>query len=328
MTLRTFLSRATLAVSLTAATGAVFAPSATHAAAPQVRSQAPGFYRMMLGDFEVTVISDGTVPQQPDKLLTNTHPEHVKKLLADAYLELPVETSVNAFLINTGSKLVLVDTGAGELFGPGIKGLNKLVPNLRAAGYEPEQIDAVLLTHIHTDHSGGLTVGGKQVFSKALVYADKRDVDYWLSTDNMEKAPADKKPRFQEARTALDSYVAAGRLKTFEGDTELFPGIRAIATPGHTPGHSFYSVESKGQRLVLWGDVMHVAAVQFPEPSVTIQYDVDSKAAAAQRAKAYADAAKQGYWVGVAHVSFPGLGHVRANGKGYTWVPANYSTGQ
>ncbi|WP_395833052.1 MBL fold metallo-hydrolase [Archangium violaceum] len=325
MTLRTFLLRATLAVSLSAATGAVFAPSATHAAAPQVRTQAPGFYRMMLGDFEVTVISDGTLPLEPDKVLTNTRPEHVKKLLADAHLNLPVETSVNAFLINTGSKLVLVDTGTGEFLGPS---LNKLVPNLRAAGYEPEQIDAVLLTHIHTDHSGGLTVGGKQIFPKALVYADKREVDFWLNADNMEKAPADKKPRFQEARIALDSYVAAGRLKTFEGDTELFPGIRSIASPGHTPGHSFYSVESKGQKLVLWGDVMHVAAVQFPEPSVTIQYDVDSKAAAAQRAKAYADAAKQGYWVGVAHVSFPGLGHVRANGKGYTWVPANYSISQ
>jgi hypothetical protein len=87
-------------------------------------------------------------------------------------------------------------------------------------------------------------------------------------------------------------------------------------------------VESKGQKLVLWGDMMHVAAVQFPEPSVTIQFDTDSKAAAAQRKKAYAEAAKQGYWVGVAHVPFPGIGHVRADGKGYDWLPVNYSLGR
>jgi glyoxylase-like metal-dependent hydrolase (beta-lactamase superfamily II) len=98
--------------------------------------------------------------------------------------------------------------------------------------------------------------------------------------------------------------------------------------PGHTPGHSIYAVESKGQKLVLWGDLMHVAAVQFAEPSVTIQFDSDSKAAAAQRKKAYADAAKQGYWVAAAHLSFPGIGQVRAEGKGYVWFPANYSTKQ
>ncbi|PTL78896.1 MBL fold metallo-hydrolase [Vitiosangium sp. GDMCC 1.1324] len=323
MTLRTFLLRATLAASFTTATAAVLVPPAAQAAAPQVKTQAPGFYRMMLGDFEVTALSDGTVPLPMDQLLTNIAPGQAKKVLAQSYIDVPVETSINAFLINTGSKLVLVDCGAGELFGPS---LNKLVPNLRAAGYQPEQIDAVLITHLHSDHVGGLTVGGKLIFPNATVHVDKRDADYWLSTANMDKAPADKKSLFQGAMASLNPYIAADKLKTFEGDTELFPGIRAIPTPGHTPGHSFYAVESNGQKLVLWGDVMHVAAVQFPQPSVTIQFDSDSKEAAAQRKKAYADAAKQGYWVGVAHVSFPGLGHVRADGKGYTWLPPNYST--
>ena len=124
---------------------------------------------------------------------------------------------------------------------------------------------------------------------------------------------------------SLNPYVAAGKFKAFDGDTELVPGIKAVAARGHTPGHSIYKVESKGQTLVLWGDLMHVAAVQFSDPSVTIQFDTDSKNAAIQRKRAYADAAKQGYLVGSAHLSFPGLGHLRAEGKGYAWVPVNYN---
>jgi glyoxylase-like metal-dependent hydrolase (beta-lactamase superfamily II) len=123
----------------------------------------------------------------------------------------------------------------------------------------------------------------------------------------------------------INPYITAGKFKPFDGDTDLVPGIKATASWGHTAGHSTYVIESNGQKLVLWGDLMHVAAVQFAEPSVTIQFDMDPKAAALQRKKAYADAAKNGYWVGAAHLAFPGLGHLRGDGKGYTWVPANYT---
>jgi glyoxylase-like metal-dependent hydrolase (beta-lactamase superfamily II) len=111
---------------------------------------------------------------------------------------------------------------------------------------------------------------------------------------------------------------------------ELIPGVRTVASHGHTPGHALYMVESKGQKLMLWGDLMHVAAVQFANPAVTIKFDTDTKKAAKERAKAYADAAKNGYLVGVAHVSFPGIGYVQKNasGKGYRWVPVNYSSGK
>jgi len=124
----------------------------------------------------------------------------------------------------------------------------------------------------------------------------------------------------------MGPYVSAGRFKAFDGSTELFPGIRAIAAPGHTPGHSVYAIESKGQKLVLWGDLMHVAAVQFPKPAVTIAFDVDSPAASAQRRNAYAEAAKGRYLVAAAHLPFPGIGHLRAEGKGYVWVPLTYNT--
>ena len=321
--------KSAIAVSLLGA-GIALAPVASlvsiaHAAAPMAKTQAPGFYRMMLGDFEVTAISDGTVKLPMKDLLTNTTPAKVDAALKRAAIAYPVETSVNAYLINTGSKLVLIDTGAAGLFGPT---LGNLLTNLKASGYQPEQIDEIYITHMHADHVGGLMSGGAIAFPNATLRIDKADTDFWLSEAKMNAAPADSKGFFQGAMASVNPYVAAGKLKTFEGGVELVPGIRSQATHGHTAGHSVYIVESKGEKLVLWGDLMHVAAVQFDNPAVTIKFDSDTKDAAKERKKAYADAAKGGYIVGVSHISFPGLGRVRANagGKGYTWIPVNYSS--
>lgn len=299
-----------------------FPAAIIQAAAPQIKTQAPGYHRMMLGDFEVTALSDGTVALPVDKLLTNTTPAQVGKALAASFLKAPVDTSVNAYLINTGTKLVLIDSGAAGLFG---LTLGNLLANLKAAGYQPEQVDEVYITHMHADHVGGLMAGDKPAFPNAIVRADRHDADFWLSAANLEKAPAETKGFFQGAQASINPYVTAGKFKPFDGNTELVPGVRAVAARGHTPGHSTFLVESKGQKLALWGDLMHVAAVQFANPAVTIQFDVDSKAAAAQRKRAYAEAATQGYLVGSSHLSFPGIGHLRADGKGYRFVPLNYS---
>ena len=296
---------------------------AAHAEAPLAKSQGPGWYRMKIGAFEITALSDGTVALPVDKLLTGNKPAVINSLLARAYLKAPVETSVNGYLVNTGSKLVLIDAGAAGLFGPT---LGKLVSNLKAAGYTPEQVDEIYITHMHPDHVGGLVVDGQRVFTNAVVRADVREGGFWLSPANLEKAPADAKGFFQGAMASLNPYVAAGKLKPFDGATELLPGIRAVPAAGHTPGHTLYVAESEGSRIVFWGDLMHVAAVQFALPGTTIQFDTDSKAAAPARIKNFADAAKQGYFVAVAHVPFPGIGRLRADGKGYQWVPANYQS--
>lgn len=292
------------------------------AKAPLVGGQAPGWFRMKLGDFEVTALSDGTVALPVDKLLTNTTAAKVEAALTKAYVKAPLETSFNAFLINTGAKLVLIDTGAGTLFAPT---LNKLLTNLKASGYKPEQVDEIYITHMHSDHVGGLSANGKLVFVNAIVRAAKAEGDQFLSQESLDKAPAEAKENMKAVQGAVNPYATAGKYKPFEGKTELVPGVTAVPSVGHTNGHTFYVVESQGQKLVLWGDVMHVAAVQFPDPSVTIQFDTDSKKALAERKKAFAEAAKQGYFVGVAHLPFPGIGQLRADGKGYRWVPVNYT---
>lgn len=313
----------TLLAACIAATSLGAYVATAHAAAPMVKAQAPGYYRTMLGDFEITALSDGTVGLPVDTLLKGISHRNLKKALGYHHLSLPVETSVNGFLVNTGDKLVLIDTGAGSLFGPT---LGKLVQNLRAAGYQPEQVDEIIITHLHPDHVGGLAVNGQRVFPNAVVRAEQEDADYWLSADNLAAAPEDSKGFFQGAQAMLKPYVDAGMFKPFSGDTDLLPGIRAQVTHAHTPGHSTIAVESKGQRLLIIGDLIHVAAVQFDHPKVSIGFDSDNKNAVKQRIKVFNKIAKNGDLTAAAHLSFPGLGHIRKTAIGYEWLPLNYQS--
>jgi len=300
----------------------VVAPTSASAAAPQLRTQAPGFYRTMLGDFEITALSDGTIDLDVAKLLAEPAAK-TDAALAKAFVHGPLETSVNAYLVNTGTRLVLIDAGAGTLFGPT---LGKLLASLKAAGYQPEQIDDVFVTHMHPDHVGGLSANGLRVFPNATLHADKRDSDFWLSQANLDKAPADSKGFFQGAMASVNPYVAAGKYQPFEADGEPVPGIHTLASYGHTAGHTSYLVESKGQQLLVVGDLIHVAAVQFADPGVTMAFDSDAKAAALSRTAVFGMAAKDDALVGAAHLQFPGMGHLRAAGKSWQWVPVNYST--
>ncbi|MBD1889870.1 MBL fold metallo-hydrolase [Coleofasciculus sp. FACHB-SPT9] len=285
-----------------------------------VKPQVPGVYQFKLGDFTITALSDGTVPLDLHPILTNTNQAEIDRLLHQSFLKNPVEASINVFLIDTGDKQVLVDTGSGELFGE-LGG--KLPRSLQAAGYTADEIDIVLITHIHTDHSGGLVVGGQPMFPAATIYVAKPDIDFWLNPANAKRSP-DYQRYFNEAVKIVKPYLDMGKLKPFSGETVILPGITARPTPGHTPGHSFFLVESQGESIEFWGDIVHVASVQFPKPEITIDFDVDPNAAAAQRAKQFADAERSRRLVAAAHVSFPGIGHIRADNQGYAWVPVDY----
>ena len=297
--------------------------SAVQAQVPQVKTQVPGYYRMALGDFEVTALYDGEI-KLDTKMLQSASPGEIRQRLAETFRENPTATAVNGFLINTGSRLVLVDAGAAKLFGPT---LGNLLANLKASGYDPAQVDTILITHLHGDHIGGvLTPEGQIAFPKATVYVGKADADFWLSPEQMAKAPEAARGFFKMAQDSVAPYLKEGRLKTFNTAAELAPGIKPVNENGHTPGHSGYLIESKGKKLLVWGDVVHNAAVQLPHPEVTIEFDTDPKRARTARLGLFKWLAKDTVLVGAAHHAFPGLGHVRFDGQGhYSWVPVDFT---
>ncbi|CAI8732732.1 MBL fold metallo-hydrolase [Kosakonia quasisacchari] len=297
--------------------GAIAAtPLSTH------QPQAPGFYRMAMGDWQITAVSDGTVAVPFDKLLTHITPEQLQERMAQASLPVNAETSINAFVINTGKQLILVDAGAGSLFG---NAGGHLPENLRAAGIDPATIDTVLLTHIHADHSGGVQRDGKPVFTNATVRVDQRDVEFWLNPAHAKEVEEGQRHTFAESERSLRPVMDAGKLSPFRAPTQIIPGIEAIAAPGHTPGSVIYRVTHGGKTLMLWGDIIHAHPVQLPQPEVAIHFDVNQQQAVKTRENVLAQVAREGDWVAAAHIAFPGIGKVMKADNGYRWVPVNYS---
>ena len=286
-------------------------------------SQAPGYYRVHIGRLTVTVLTDGAASVPYDKLLHGRSSQEIVRTFASTGETPERPTSINAFLIDTGDRRILIDAGAGALFGACC---GRLPETLAAAGYRPDQIDAVLLTHVHGDHSGGLLRNGERTFPNAELYLAKAELDYWMSDAERARAKPSHQKMFTEGRTALAPYIAAGRIHNFTGRTTLFPGITAVPAPGHTPGHSFYELESEGRRLLVIGDTIHAAEIQLQNPSVTVDYDVDPAAAAAQRKLVLAQLAQSHELAAGDHLSFPGLGHVVRAGSGFAFVPLPYDT--
>lgn len=297
--------------------------SIAQAEAPKVMTQVPGYYRYQLGQFEITALYDGAL-ELDTKLLHNTTPTELNRLLSRMFVGNPkMQTAVNAYLINTGKNLVLVDTGAAKLFGPT---LGFVLQNMKAAGYEPSQVDTVVLTHLHPDHMGGLDdAAGQPLFPKARILAAQADSDFWLSQKVADGSPEKIQPFFKMARDSAAPYLASGQWKTFTEGSVLVPGITAVKANGHTPGHTAFAVESEGQKLLIWGDLVHAHAVQFANPGVSIEFDTDQKQAIATRRRIMKTMADSKSLVAGMHLPFPGIGHVREDGKGrYSWVPIEF----
>lgn len=296
---------------------------ASAAAVAKQQTQVPGFYRLALGEFEVTALYDGYVDLD-SKILTGASAEDIQSLLARMFVDASkgVQTAVNAYLINTGSHLVLVDTGAAQCFGPT---LGVVQNNLKASGYTPEQVDTVLLTHLHPDHACGLlNSDGTAAYPNASVYVPQAEADFWLSDAAAANAPEPMRGMFKMAKQSVAPYDAQQQLKRYTPESTLIPGVSLVPSNGHTPGHSSYLFTSKHQSLLVWGDIVHSHAVQFAKPEVVIEFDTDSTQAKATRQRIFADASRDNLWVAGAHMPFPGLGHVRKEGAGYAWVPAEF----
>jgi glyoxylase-like metal-dependent hydrolase (beta-lactamase superfamily II) len=294
------------------------AAGAAVAKAPPAGTQAPGVYRLKVGGFEVTVLNDGWLPLET-KLYSGDQ-EAAKRMLEAAFL--PTEatkTSVNEWLVNTGDRLVLVDTGTSNVFAPT---LGRMARNLEAAGVEPAAIDAVILTHMHPDHAGGLLTPEKAVaFPNATVHVSETEYGFWTNEEIYAKVPSDVKPFFDIARAATKPYKDAGKIVTFKDNAELIPGISAVAAPGHTPGHTMIRLTSDGADLLIVADIVHNVALQFAEPDRSIAFDGDQELARKSRKTTFDMAAKDRIAIAGAHLPFPGIGHVARAGSGYDFVP-------
>jgi len=290
------------------------------AAAPQHHGQQPGFYRLKVGDLEVTALFDGTGVFDPQWLNgTKATMDGVVNLLHEDPHMLDVVDS--GFLVNTGNQLILIDAGAGTWWGGGA--LGRLAGSLRSAGYTPDEVDLVLVTHLHSDHVGGLTTqDGNRVFPNAAVYVAKAESDFWLSPEIAAKAPKDAQPFFQSAQAIAAPYIKAGKWHAFSGSEQIVDGMQLVPLPGHTPGHTGYEFSSKGQKILFWGDMVHAPRVQLQHPEVTVSFDIDPTAAAATRNHLLPKVAGGDVLIAGPHSAvFPPLGRLRKEGSGYSWVP-------
>ncbi|OLP44458.1 MBL fold metallo-hydrolase [Rhizobium oryziradicis] len=314
-----FLSSA-LALASTFGTSAIAADS-TPKSLTQYHQVADS-YSFPLGDLQITSFSDGTVPQDLYKLLNGTSHAEIDGLLHKEYQANPVEVSINVFMIQDGKRTILVDTGSGDLFGPSFGG--KVLDSLKSRGIKPQDVTDILITHIHTDHTGGLVHDGKPVFPNAIVHVSAIDENFFLNPENSKKTGYSER-YFDEAIETVGVYNKLGKVKTFADNDTILPGIKVSIHPGHTPGSAFYTVTSEGKTIVFIGDTIHVAAVQFPEPKITIQYDVDPKQAATTRINAFNNLSAEDLLVAAPHLPFPGIGHISKEGNDrFGWHPVEY----
>lgn len=290
--------------------------------APLPEHQIPGVYHRRIGDVVVTTISDGFLTTDREMMRNMTRAEAEPTL--KAHFRDDLIFSINTFLIRSRGRAVLIDAGSGTYLGPTA---GHVIANLKACGVEPSDIDAVLLTHMHPDHSAGLTdrETGKPFFRNAELVAHENEPKHWFDDAQMAKASdLYKVLHFQMTREQVAPY--RDRLRTFTSG-EVLPGITAMPLHGHTPGHSGYVIGTGREQLLIWGDIIHVPEIQFARPEIVMVPDLDPEAAEASRRKILDTAAAEGFLVAGMHMHFPGFGHVARDGKAYKLHPEAWRLG-
>jgi glyoxylase-like metal-dependent hydrolase (beta-lactamase superfamily II) len=300
----------------------------THGAAPPAGLQAPGWYRYKVGAIEVTVITDGVNRFKfADNHVTNKTREEVNAALAATYYEKDMMTTpYNPVVVNTGSKLVVIDTGTSEANFARSKGTaGQFQNNLKAAGIDRNAVDIVLISHFHGDHINGLLApDNKLAFPNAEILVPAAEWKFFMDDGEMSRAPAGRMETvFKNLRRVFD---ALGRKITpYEPNKEVAPGITSVATPGHTPGHSSHIIASGSSKVYVQGDVTHVPFLFVRHPDWHAFYDQDAKTAEETRRRVYDMLTAEKMMVQGFHYPFPGLAYVEKGGTGYREIPVPWN---
>ncbi|MFY0612151.1 MAG: MBL fold metallo-hydrolase [Hyphomicrobiaceae bacterium] len=317
------LSRRQLLVGTTAAAaGSLVATGTASAKAPLQGTEPVNYRRVKLGEFEVTTVADGyaAVPKVHPIFGNNQKADDVSAYMQANFL--PGNKMAIPFtpvIVNTGKELVLFDTGNGAGRGP-TRG--HLLHSIAAAGFKPEQIDVVVITHFHPDHIGGIMAGDKPTFPNARYVTGEAEYNFWTAKKQAESS--DKKMQGRVKLVNAKVKPVAEKMTFLKDGNDVVSGITAIPTFGHTPGHMAFNIESNGQRLVLWGDACnhYVASLQKPEWHVI--FDMDKAAAIASRKKILAMVAADKVPATGYHMPFPAIGYVEQQGDAFRWVPHSY----
>jgi glyoxylase-like metal-dependent hydrolase (beta-lactamase superfamily II) len=325
---RTVLAGAA-AVTAFAVTGAGL-PRAGGAAVPKAEKQAPGFYRYKVGDYEITVVTDGARSfPLPDNFVVNASKADVNAALEAAYMPKDMMTLYySPIVVNTGSKLVLIDTGYGPADGakPGsTTGL--LAQNLAAAGIDAKAIDTVIISHFHGDHVNGLLDANNQpTFPNAEIKVPAAEYKYWMDDGEMSRAPAGRMQDLFKGNRKVFNDEIKKRVATYDWDKEVAPGILAQGTPGHTPGHTSYVIASGSGKVFVQSDVTNNPALFVRNPAWHAFFDQDGNMAEATRKKVYEMLVAEKMLVQGFHYPFPSLGHVEKDGNGYRLAPVPWTS--
>ncbi len=303
--------------------------SPARAAAPQSGKQAPGYYRYRVGDTEMTVVNDG-VSRMPigDDFVRNVPKAQVNAMLESLFMEKDIYAGpYNPVVVNTGKNLVLMDTGTGEAGFKSSEGINgRLMLNLAAAGVDPAAIDAVILSHYHGDHINGLIGAGNSLaFPNAEILVPEAEHRFWMDDGEMSRASTPRiDATFKNARRVMTPEVLK-RVRPYQSGKEVIPGVTAVATPGHTPGHCSHIVSSGAKSVYVQADVTHAPFLFARNPGWHFMLDVDPVAAEATRREVYDMLCAERMLVQGFHYPFPAVGHVEKSGGGYREILVQWS---
>jgi glyoxylase-like metal-dependent hydrolase (beta-lactamase superfamily II) len=313
------ISRRTLIAGSSAAVGALsIAPSFLEGFFSSAMAQSAGFNKYKVGNIEVAGIHDGvnTFPL-PDRFVVNQSKEEVQKALKAASLDTEkLSIPFNPVVFKNGNRIVLVDTGMGPAANAQNPNVGNTVKNLTAAGYDPAKVTDVVISHFHGDHINGLLNGTNPTYPNAQVHVPALEWKHWTDDAELAKAPDGRKPAFANVKRVFTDGLK-GKVTQYQHGKEVVPGLMAMATLGHTPGHTSYILGSGNDRVFIQSDVTNVPALFVTNPGWHVQFDQDAKQAEETRRRVYDMLAKDKIRVQGFHYPFPSLGRIEKTKDGY-----------